>query len=162
MTQSPIRRLLPNDPALSEALALLQASFAFMTGRIDPPSSMTHLTLQDLNLKAQESWILVVGDPVMACVVASPFPHLLYIGKIAVDPSLRGQGVARDLVSFCEKIAKNLGLDRLELQVRIELIENQIVFNRLGFVKTVEGSHPGYSQITEITMQKIFATTKLT
>ena len=97
----------------------------------------------------------------MACVVASPLPHLLYIGKIAVDPSLRGQGVARDLVSFCEKIAKNLGLDRLELQVRIELIENQVAFTKLGFVKTAERSHPGYAQITEITMQKILARTTL-
>ena len=161
MSQSLIRRLVSNDPALSEVLALIQASFAFMTGRIDPPSSMTQLTLQDLNLKAQESWILVIGDPVMACVVASPLPHLLYIGKIAVDPSLRGQGVARDLVSFCEKIAKNLGLDRLELQVRIELIENQVAFTKLGFVKTAERSHPGYAQITEITMQKILARTTL-
>ena len=162
MSQSPIRRLLPNDPALSEGLALLRASFSFMTGRIDPPSSMDHFTLQDLSLKAQGSWVLVVGNPVMACVVASPLAHSLYIGKIAVDPRLRGQGVARDLVGFCEKIAGNLGLDRLELQVRIELVENQLVFTRLGFVKTVEGSHPGYTQITEITMQKILATTKLT
>ena len=109
MSQSLIRRLVSNDPALSEVLALIQASFAFMTGRIDPPSSMTQLTLQDLNLKAQESWILVIGDPVMACVVASPLPHLLYIGKIAVDPSLRGQGVARDLVSFVKKLLKTWG-----------------------------------------------------
>ena len=53
-------------------------------------------------------------------------------------------------------------MDRLELQVQIELMENQLVFTRLGFVKTVEFSHPGYTQITEVTMQKILATTKLT
>ena len=43
-----------------------------------------------------------------------------------------------------------------------ELMDNQLVFTRLGFVKTVEFSHPGYTQITEVTMQEILATTKLT
>ena len=98
----------------------------------------------------------------MACAVASPLAHSLYIRQIAVDPRLWGQGVTQDLVVFCEKISGNLGLDRLELQVQIELMENQLVFTRLGFVKTVEFSHSGYTQIMEVTMQKILATTKLT
>ena len=123
---------------------------------------MKHFALQDLSLKAQESWVLVVGNPIMACAVASPLAHSLYIRQIAVDPRLWGQGVAQDLVGFCEKISGNLRLDRLELQVQIELMENQLVFTRLGFVKTVEFSHPGYTQITEVTMQEILATTKLT
>ncbi len=158
---SPIRILTQNDPALLQVLKLIQESFAFMTGRIDPPSSMHHLTLQDLTEKAQTDWILGMGDPIKACVVASPRHHALYLGKMAVDQSLRGQGIARALVKACEGIAVDLRLDRLELQAWIELMENQLVFTRLGFVKTVEGSHPGYTQITEITMQKILATTKL-
>ena len=97
----------------------------------------------------------------MACVVAMPLVHSLYIGEIAVDLRLWGQGVARNLVGFCEKNAGYLGLDRLELQVRTELMENQPVFTRLGFMKNLEGSHPGYTQITEITMRKILTTTKL-
>ena len=76
---------------------------------------MNNFTLQNLSLKAQESWVLVVGNPVMACVVASPIAHSLYIGKIAVDPRLRCQGVARDLVGVREKISGNRGSGRLEL-----------------------------------------------
>jgi hypothetical protein len=70
--------------------------------------------------------------------------------------------MARALVQAGEGIDAGLRLDRLELQVQIELMENQLVFTRLGFVKTVEFSHSGYTQIMEVTMQKILATTKLT
>jgi|TARA_B110000091_G_scaffold102509_1_gene111506 hypothetical protein len=72
MSHSPIRILTQSDPALLQVLKLIQESFAFMTGRIDPLSSMHRLTLQDLTEKAQTDWILGMGDPVKACVVASP------------------------------------------------------------------------------------------
>ena len=95
-----------------------------------------------------------VGDPVEACVVASPRHNALYLGKTAVHPSMRGQGMARALVQACEGIAVDLGLGWLELQVRVELVENQNAFAKMGFVKTTENCHPGYDHVTEITMQK--------
>ena len=96
MQHRPIRRLQPNDQALSEVLTLIRTSFAFMTGRIDPPSSMHQLTVQDPSDQAQASWILAMGDPVEACVVASPLPHALYLGKMAVgcNPAWPGRGAA--------------------------------------------------------------------
>ena len=160
MQHRPIRRLQPNDQALSEVLTLICTSFAFMTGRIDPPSSMHQLTVQDLSDQAQASWILAMGDPVEACVVASPLPHALYLGKMVVDAILRGQGVGRLLVAACVEIAREMGHDRLELQVRIELVENQQAFAKMGFVKVSENCHPGYGCVTEITMQKILSAVK--
>jgi phosphinothricin acetyltransferase len=125
-----------------------------MAGRIDPPSSVESLSLQKLNRMAQLGWVVVIGKPVMACVVATPRPQSLYLGKISVDPSVRGQGVARALVAACEPLAVTLGVNYLELQVRIELLENQRAFARLGFVKVSDDCHSGYDRVTEITMQK--------
>ena len=101
-----------------------------------------------------------MGDPVEACVVASPLPHALYLGKMAVDAILRGQGVGRLLVAACVEIAREMGHDRLELQVRIELVENQQAFAKMGFVKVSENCHPGYGCVTEISMQKILSAVK--
>ena len=154
MSLSPIRILTQSDLALFQVLKLIQESFIFMIGRIDPPSSVRSLTLQDLTEKAQTDWILGVGDPVEACVVASPRHNALYLGKMAVHPSMRGQGMARALVQACEGIAVDLGLGWLELQVRVELVENQNAFAKMGFMKTTENCHPGYDHVTEITMQK--------
>ena len=125
-----------------------------MIVRIDPPSSVRSLTLQNLTEKAQTDWILGVGDPVEACVVASPRHNALYLGKMAVHPSMRGQGMARALVQACEGIAVDLGLGWLELQVRVKLVENQNAFAKMGFVKTTENCYLSYDHVTEITMQK--------
>ena len=90
MSLSPIRILTQSDPALLQVLTLIQESFILVIGRIDPPSSVRSLTFQDLTEKAQTDWILGVGDPVEVCVVARPRHNALYLGKMAVHPSMRG------------------------------------------------------------------------
>ena len=151
-----VRRLEASDTAaLAQVLRLIQTSFAYMTGRIDPPSSMHQLTVSALAQMAKDSSVLVLGDPVAACLVAKPLPHALYLGKIAIASDLRGRGVLRALLGRSEELARSLSLSQLELQVRIELVENQKIFGKCGFVETARNAHPGYDRATEITMQKL-------
>ena len=151
-----VRRLEASDTAaLAQVLRLIQTSFAYMAGRIDPPSSMHQLTVSALAQMAKDSSVLALGDPVAACLVAKPLPHALYLGKIAIASDLRGRGVLRALLGRSEELARSLSLSRLELQVRIELVENQKVFGKCGFVETARNAHPGYDRATEITMQKL-------
>ena len=151
-----VRRLEASDTAaLAQVLRLIQTSFAYMTGRIDPPSSMHQLTVSALAQMAKDSSVLALGDPVAACLVAKPLPHALYLGKIAIASDLRGRGVLRALLGRSEELARALSLSRLELQVRIELVENQKIFGKFGFVETARNAHPGYDRATEITMQKL-------
>jgi phosphinothricin acetyltransferase len=151
-----VRRLEASDTAaLAQVLGLIQTSFAYMTGRIDPPSSMHQLTVSALAQMAKDSSVLALGDPVAACLVAKPLPHALYLGKIAIASDLRGRGVLRALLGRSEELARSLSLSRLELQVRIELVENQKIFGICGFVETARNAHPGYDRATEITMQKL-------
>jgi ribosomal protein S18 acetylase RimI-like enzyme len=82
-------------------------------------------------------------------------PHALYLGKIAIVSDLRGRGVLRALMRASETLAQSMSLSRLELQVRIELVENQRIFGKYGFVETARNAHPGYDHATEITMQKV-------
>ena len=151
-----VRQLEASDTAaLAQVLRLIQTSFAYMTGRIDPPSSMHQLTVSALAQMAKDSSVLALGDPVAACLVAKPLPHALYLGKIAIASDLRGRGVLRALLGRSEELARALSLSRLELQVRIELMENQKIFSKFGFVETARNAHPGYDRATEITMQKL-------
>ena len=112
------------------------------------------MTLKKLKTMAEVGRVLVIGKPVIACVVATPLPHALYLGKIAVDPSMRGQGLVRTLIEKCEALAEDLGKNCLELQVRIELVQNEKMFAKLGFIKVSDDCHLGYDRVTEITMQK--------
>ena len=146
------RITLPYD--FAPMLALIQRSFAYMDGVIDPPSSMHHLTVEDLEQAAVEGVALVIGDPPVACALCKPLGEALYVGKIAVDADQRGQGLARALLAEAEVIAREQGLAWLELQTRVELMANHLTFAALGFEKVAESAHAGYNHPTSITMRK--------
>ena len=147
-------RLHAGDPRLGQVLALIQQSFAYMEGRVDPPSSIHRLTVEKLSAGCNTSEVWVWGAPPVACVFLTPRPVCLYLGKFAVAQSHQGQGMARQMVDHALGRAHMLNLPALEVQTRVELTENHTAFTRLGFVKTSEGSHPGYDRITEITLRR--------
>jgi len=135
---------------LPATLALIQSAFAFMEGRIDPPSSVHRLTVEDL----AQSELWVIGAPPLACIVLTPKPDALYLGKLAVAASERGKGHARALIDQAETRARALGLPALELQTRIELTENQRTFEAMGFVELARTAHEGYDRPTSITYRR--------
>lgn len=140
-------------PAL---LALIQAEFAYMQRRIDPPSSMHRLT--GANIAAMsvsgEVWVIEAMDRPVACIFLTPQPAVLYLGKLAVAADLRGRSLARRLVEHAAARAAALNLPLLELETRIELVENHAAFAAMGFAKTAETAHTGHTRPTAITMQR--------
>ncbi|MBA3909665.1 MAG: N-acetyltransferase [Rhodobacter sp.] len=146
---------LATDPALWPAiLALLHAEFAYMEGRIDPPSSLHTLTPEALTRQAEAGEIWVIGAPPLACVFLTPKPAALYIGKLAVARSHRGTGLARSLIDHAEGRARALHLPALELQTRVELTGNQAAFRALGFHEVARTAHPGHDRPTSITFRR--------
>lgn len=143
-----------DDPA--PVLALIRAAFAFMDGRINPPSSMHRLTVADVARQAAAGEVWVIGPPAapLACAFFTLKPAALYIGKLAVAGTARGQGLARCLTTLAEGRARALGRAALELQTRVELTENHATFARLGFVQVGETAHPGYARTTSLTFRK--------
>ncbi len=144
-------RLGPSDPALQAVLTLIQSSFAFMEGRIDPPSSMHKLTRGSLSEQAETGEIWAIGHPVQACVFLTRKPGCVYLGKLAVSPNARRQGLARRLIDLAATRAADLRCSFVELQTRIELVENHATFEALGFREIGRTAHPGYDHPTSIT-----------
>jgi len=153
MDQTPVRHG-STDPALGDILALIKTSYAYMQGRIDPPSSMHRLTLAAIARQCDTGEVWSIGTPPMACVFLSPQRDSLYLGKLAVSVAHRHQGLARTLITQAARRALTLGKRFLELETRIELTENHRAFARMGFVKTAEAAHPGYDDPTFIIMRK--------
>ncbi|MCU4651927.1 GNAT family N-acetyltransferase [Roseibacterium sp. SDUM158016] len=136
--------------------ALLSDAFAYMAAWIDPPSSMTRLTVDGVEDKARTEDLFVVredGRPV-ACLFGTPTDDAYYIGKLAVTQSHRGQGLARALVEAAAARARDLNLHALELQSRVELVENHATFAALGFVEIGRTAHAGYDRPTSITFRR--------
>lgn len=145
---------LAEDPALwPPILALLRQAFAYMDGRIDPPSSLRDLTPEALTRQARVGEIWIIGAPV-ACVFLTPKPGALYVGKLAVAESHRGQGLARRLIDRAETRAREMGLPALELQTRVELVENQATFVAMGFREVGRTAHEGFARPTSITYRR--------
>jgi GNAT superfamily N-acetyltransferase len=150
----PQRMLGEDDP--TALLALIRESFAYMEGRIDPPSSMTRLTPDSIceHLGKGEIWTLGAPTAPEACIFLTPDPPALYLGKLAVAATARRKGYGRALVTHAETRARTLGFDRITLQSRIELTENHTAFRHLGFTKIAVTAHPGYTRPTSITFEK--------
>ncbi len=144
------------DPTADFApiLRLIQTEFAYMDGLIDPPSSMHRLTTDDLARQAAEGEVWAIGTPPIACMVLTPKADCLYLGKLAVAATHRGQGLGRVMVNLACSRARALALPVVELQTRVELTGNQAAFRSLGFVEVARTAHPGYDRPTSITFQR--------
>jgi GNAT superfamily N-acetyltransferase len=136
--------------------ALLSTSFAYMEGRIDPPSSMTRLSLASLGHKvaAEDLFLVRHGATPIACLFGTPTPDAYYIGKLAVAAPQRGRGLARALVEAAATRARALGAPALELQTRVELVQNHAAFTAMGFTQTAATAHPGYDRPTSLTFRR--------
>jgi ribosomal protein S18 acetylase RimI-like enzyme len=143
-------RMTPGDD-FAPILALITRAFAGMHARIDPPSSLQSLTIETLQ-SGGEVW--AAGHPASACMILTPRPDHLYLGKLAVDPAMQGRGLARILITQAETRARQLNLPCIQLQTRVELTENHRVFTRLGFTQTAATAHPGYARPTSLTFTK--------
>lgn len=139
-----------------DLFALILEAFAYMDGVIDPPSSAHLLTPASLaaRARAEIACVAVDGQRLLGCIFCRPEPESLYIGKLAVVPSLQGRGVGRLLLAAAEELARDLDLPALRLETRIELTGNHATFTRWGFVRVAENAHPGFVRTTSVEMRK--------
>ena len=149
---TPYQALAPFD--WTALLHLIQSAFAHMDGRVTPPSSMHALTEATLAAQSTTSEVWVLGHPPIACVILTPQPQSLCIGKLAVAKPHRGQGLARSLITLAEARARALNLPALELQTRVELTENHATFAALGFREVARTAHAGHTRSTSITYRR--------
>ncbi len=156
MTQLPEPRRVAAPYDWMRLLLLLREAFAYMDGRIDPPSSVHRLSAGDIARQAGqgEIWVLEEAGLPVACIFLTPYPDRLYLGKLAVAQGYRGRGAARLLVETAYDRARALGLPCLELQTRVELTGNHAAFAAMGFAKTGETAHEGFDRPTSVTMRR--------
>jgi N-acetylglutamate synthase-like GNAT family acetyltransferase len=135
--------------------ALVLDAFAFMEGRIDPPSSALRMTAASMAADAAAGALLLaeIDGAVVGCVFIRRKKDALYIAKLAVRRDWQKRGIGRALVAAARDEARAQGLAVLELQTRIELHENHAAFARMGFAKIAETAHPGFARPTSITMR---------
>lgn len=123
---------------------------------VDPPSSLHKMTADSLRKKADNETLLLVFDAesLIACAFFDIRKDVIYVSKIAVAPSHRGRRIAHKIFNIADNLARNNAKKWLELETRIELIDNKQAFGKMGFITTAKNSHAGYDRPTSITMRR--------
>ncbi len=135
---------------------LLAESFAEMEGRIDPPSSMARLGVEQLAAKARAEDLFLIRDQTrpLACLFGKLTGRSYYIGKLSAAVQHRRRGFARALITAAAHHGQALGASALELESRVELVENHATFAALGFQQVGATTHPGYDRPTSLTFRR--------
>ena len=87
-----------------------------------------------------ETWVLQNGGTVVAYVVLDVQPDHLGVDNVAVRPDRQRHGLGRRLMAHAETRAAELGLPRLRLHTHVTMVENQALYERLGYAEIHRGS----------------------
>jgi ribosomal protein S18 acetylase RimI-like enzyme len=144
------------DPARAEELhAFTHAVFGALP--IDPPSSVLQETVADFAARlASEACFAIEADgALIASIFCRHDGDALYVGRLAVAPAWRRQGLASALVEAAKAEARRRGLKRLTLGARIALPGNVALFRRHGFTVVRATCHPGFTAPTSYDMELV-------
>jgi GNAT superfamily N-acetyltransferase len=140
-----------------EAAQLIRIAFAAQSRLTRPPSSALRETGQAIARKIAEGGGFGVFEAgaLIAAALWRIDGDALHVARVSVAPQARGRGIARSLVGACEKEARGRGVRRMTLKTRLELLENERLFERFGFARRAVEAHPGFDTPTTALMEKV-------
>ena len=151
-----IKRAAADTADWQSVLDLVLEAFAYMEGRIDPPSSAHRLTVEAMAAQTEEGAVFIAegrDDTLLGCVFLKPKGDALYLGKLAIRPARQGEGIGRRLFEASIEEARTRNLPEIELQARVELTENHAAYAAMGFREVGRTAHDGYNWPTSVTMR---------
>ena len=140
-------------------LPVIQAAFRAQSAPTDPHSGALRETVESLGaqLAAGGGAGIEAEGRLVAVVLWVERDGALDLGRLAVLPGWRRRGLARALIGAAEGAARQRGLRRLTLGVRLALADNRRLFTSCGFVETGVAAHAGYAVPTSARMEKRLA-----
>jgi N-acetylglutamate synthase-like GNAT family acetyltransferase len=144
-------------PEEAEAIvALIQRAFGAYRGKLRPESGALQESPETIRAVMKTGTILLAerAGRVLGCVSVRRKEDCAYAGRLAVEPMERGIGVGRALLAAAEAVARQMGSDRLRVNVRLKLRDNRAFFRALGFREGAERCHAGFGRPTYVEMEK--------
>jgi GNAT superfamily N-acetyltransferase len=150
-----VRRLTISDA--DAAAELIRTAFAAQSRQTSPPSSALLETGQSIAAKiaAGGGFRVVQGGAFIGVALWSLNGDALHVARVSVAPEARGRGIAESLIAACEFEARRRGARRMTLKTRLELPENERLFERYGFARREIEAHPGFEAPTTAVMEKV-------
>ena len=140
-----------------EAAELIRTAFAAQNRRTNPSSSAlleTGLSIA-AKIEAGGGFGAFEGGALIAAVLWSLNDDALHVARMSVASEARGRGIVRLLIAACETEARRRGVRGMTLKTRLELPENERLFERCGFARREIEAHPGFETPTTAVMEKV-------
>jgi GNAT superfamily N-acetyltransferase len=140
-----------------KAAEFIRTAFSVQNRQTTPPSSALLETGPSVAAKiaAGGGFGVFEGGALIAAVLWSLNDDALHVARVSVAPRARGRGLARSLIAECETEAMRRGAGRMTLKTRLELPENERLFERCGFARREVEAHPGFETPTTAVMEKV-------
>lgn len=137
-------------------LSLIHRAFEEYRPLLNPPSGAHRETVETVRDKVTGGGAIIAwsGKEAAGCVLYAPQENAVYLGRLAVLPEYRKQGVGHLLVEAVEGQARILSLAKVTLGVRVQLPGNRAFFECLGYQVTGYYSHNGHAEPTYMTLEK--------
>ena len=105
--------------------------------------------LDDYSIKISEGcvWVVEEAGSVRGVAVLLPKQDHMLLENIAVDPAHQGAGFHRRLLIFAETEAIRLSYTEIRLYTHGTMVENQLLYAKIGYVITSRVTETGYDRI---------------
>ncbi|MGF9754477.1 GNAT family N-acetyltransferase [Microvirga sp. 0TCS3.31] len=104
-------------------------------------------------VEEHETWLACLdASPVGFAVLAGDGSDVLVLENVAVLPSHHGRGVGRALLELAEARATARGCRRIRLFTHVTMVENQALYERIGYVRT---HHASDDDVTRVFYEKV-------
>jgi ribosomal protein S18 acetylase RimI-like enzyme len=97
-------------------------------------------------VEASETWVASAGGSTVGFLVLAGDPsddEVLVLENVAVLPSHHGHGIGRALLELAEDRAIARGCRRIRLYTHVTMVENQALYEHIGYVETHRGGEDG-------------------
>ena len=97
-----------------------------------------------------ETWVACVDGPPVGFLVLADDPtddDALVLDNVAVLPAHHGTGIGRALLGLAEDRAIARGCRRIRLFTHVTMVENQALYEGIGYVETHRGGEAGLVRV---------------
>lgn len=140
-----LRRAMTADaPAITQ---IAQEAYAPYVGRMGgqrpAPMDLDYAAL----VRDTETWVAESDGDIVGFLVLIAEDAQLVLDGVAVRPSHQGRGTGRALLTLAEDRARAGGYDRISLYTNEAMVENQALYERIGYVETGRATAHGFARV---------------
>ncbi len=95
----------------------------------------------------QRVFVLDNSGAIDGILVLIPEEGAMLLHNVAVSPRARGLGFGRKLLKFAERSALDAGYQSIKLYTNEAMIENIVLYSRIGYVETHRAEEKGLRRV---------------